>query len=192
MGEKEQIMIVYVDGEPLTSISPVELTATEMEEAQGLPVGGDVTSLNRTDTLEGTIEMENLCAVAESIKRAWGDTVETLREVVEAFVELWRATMADFVDDWLWKKVIAWAEQNRRDLAGRYHNTKKRRTRKKYRKRIVEAYLKEVSGTVSEYTCGKPEYAMYQDGDYCPMETGEVEGCADCCYGVEKKEEAGE
>ena len=45
---------------------------------------------------------------------------------------------------------------------------------------------------MSEYTCGKPEYAMYQDGDYCPMETGEVEDCAGCCYRAEKtKEEAG-
>ena len=49
-----------------------------------------------------------------------------------------------------------------------------------------EAYkgftTEERAGTA--YTCGKPEYAMYQDGDYCPMETGEVEDCEDCYYGV--------
>ena len=60
---------------------------------------------------------------------------------------------------------------------------------------LDEAYkgftAEERAGTA--YTCGKPEYVMYRDGDYCPLETGEVESYKDCYYGVEKtKEEAGE
>lgn len=191
MGEEEKSLVtLYADGKPVFSASPVE-TTMELAEIPELPAGGEVMDWNKTVTLEGTIDMESLGAVVVSIKQAWGAIGEMLREAAEAFAELWRATAEAFAEDWLWKKAIAWAEQNRRDLAGRYHHTKKRRIRKKYRKRIVEAYLKEVSSTVSEYTCGKPEYAMYQDGDYCPMETGEVEDCKDCYYGVEK-EEAGE
>ena len=169
MGEEEKgLATLYADGKTLFSASPVEPPTMELAVVPELPAGGEVTDWNKT-------------------------IAEMLQEAAEAFTQLWRATEAAFAEDWLWKKTIAWAEQNRRDLAGRYHHTKKRRIRKKYRKRIVEAYLKEASGTVSEYTCGKPEYAMYQGGDYCPMETGEVEGCADCCYGVEKtKEEVGE
>lgn len=193
MGEEEKgLVTLYADGKPVFSASPVE-TTMELAEVPELPAGGEVMDWNKTVTLEGTIDMESLGAVVVSIKQAWEAIGETFREAAEAFAELWRATAAAFAEDWLWKKAIAWAEQNRRDLAGRYHHTKKRRIRKKYRKRIVEAYLKEVSSTVSEYTCGKPEYAMYQDGDYCPLETGEVESCKDCYYGVEKtKEEAGE
>lgn len=193
MGEEEKgLVTLYADGKPVFSASPVEATM-ELAEVPELPAGGEVMDWNKTVTLEGTIDMESLGAVVVSIKQAWEAIGETFREAAEAFAELWRATAAAFAEDWLWKKAIAWAEQNRRDLAGRYHHTKKRRIRKKYRKRIVEAYLKEVSSTVSEYTCGKPEYAMYQDGDYCPLETGEVESCEDCYYGVEKtKEEAGE
>ena len=178
MGEEEKgLVTLYADEKPVLSASPVELPTMEMAEVPELPAGGDVMDWNRTIMLEGTIDMESLGAVAESIKQAWGAIAETFREAAEAFTELWRATSAAFVEDWLVeKKAFAWAEQNRRDLASRYHHTKKRRIRKKYRKRIVEAYLKEVSGTVSEYTCGKPEYAMYHDGDYCPMETGEVGG----------------
>lgn len=88
--------------------------------------------------------MESLGAVVESIKQAWGAIGEMFQEAAAAFTELWRATAAAFAEDWLWKKAIAWAEQNRRDLAGRYHHTKKRRIRKKYRKRIVAAYLEGV------------------------------------------------
>lgn len=193
MGEEEKgLVTLYADGKPVFSASPVEATM-ELAEVPELPAGGEVMDWNKTVTLEGTIDMESLDALVVSIKQAWEAIGETFREAAEAFAELWRATAAAFAEDWLWKKAIAWAEQNRRDLAGRYHHTKKRRIRKKYRKRIVEAYLKEVSSTVSEYTCGKPEYVMYRDGDYCPMETGEVENCKDCYYGVEKtKEEAGE
>ena len=182
MGEEEKgLVTLYADGKPVFSASPVEATM-ELAEVPELPAGGEVMDWNKTVTLDGTIDMESLGAVVVSIKQAWEAIGETFREAAEAFAELWRATAAAFAEDWLWKKAIAWAEQNRRDLAGRYRHTKKRRIRKKYRKRIVEAYLKEVSSTVSEYTCGKPEYAMYQDGDYCPMETGEVEDCKDCYY----------
>lgn len=192
MGEEEKgLVTLYADGKPVFSGRPVEPPTMELAEVPELPAGGEVMDWNKTVTLEGTIDMESLGAVVESIKQAWGAIGEMFQEAAAAFTELWRATAAAFAEDWLWKKAIAWAEQNRRDLAGRYHHTKKRRIRKKYRKRIVEAYLKEVSSTVSEYTCGKPEYAMYQDGDYCPMETREVEDCEDCYYGV-KKEEAGE
>ena len=194
MGEEEKgLATLYADGKTLFSASPVEPPTMELAVVPELPAGGEVTDWNKTIALEGAIDMESLGAVVESIKQAWGAIAEMFQEAAEAFTQLWRAIEEAFAEDWLWKKTIAWAEQNRRDLAGRYHHTKKRRIRKKYRKRIVEAYLKEASGTVSEYTCGKPEYAMYQGGDYCPMETGEVEGCADCCYGVEKtKEEVGE
>ena len=191
MGEEEKgLVTLYADGKPVFSASPVEATM-ELAEVPELPAGGEVMDWNKTVTLDGTIDMESLGAAVGTVTKAWDAIVGTFWEAVDTITELWRAIAAESVKAWMEKKAIAWADQNRRDLAGRYHHTKKRRIRKKYRKRIVEAYLKEVSSTVSEYTCGKPEYAMYQDGDYCPMETGEVEDCKDCYYGVEK-EEAGE
>ena len=145
MGEEENgLVTLYADGKPVFSGRPVEPPTMELAEVPELPAGGEVMDWNKTVTLEGTIDMESLGAVVESIKQAWGAIGEMFQEAAVAFTELWRATAAAFAEDWLWKKAIAWAEQNRRDLAGRYHHTKKRRIRKKYRKRIVAAYLEGV------------------------------------------------
>ena len=42
------------------------------------------------------------------------------------------------------EKAIRWAEVANKPLAYRYHHTKKKRTRKKYAKRILEWYREEV------------------------------------------------
>lgn len=148
MGEEEKgLVTLYANGKPLLSASPVEATM-ELAEVPELPPGGDVMDWNKPVMLEGTIDMESLGAAAEAVTQAWAAVTEAFTEVAEAFTKLWKSTVAAIaaaiVKDQLEKEAIAWAEQNRRDLAGRYHHTKKRRIRKKYRKRIVAAYLEGV------------------------------------------------
>lgn len=142
--EEKDLITLYADDKPLCSASPAEWEDIEMEGIPPISYEGDETLLGRTVRLEGTIDMERMCAAVETVTKAWDAIAGTFREAVDTITELWRAIAAESVKEWMEKKAIAWADQNRRDLAGRYHHTKKRRIRKKYRKRIVEAYLEGV------------------------------------------------
>lgn len=146
MGEEEKgLVTMYAAGEPVAAAYPATAAAMKLAEITGIPHGGTMDGIKQA-FMEETVDTEDLATKAEALKKSWGIIAATFRVAAEAFTELWRETAAVFVEDWLWKKAITWAEQNRRDLAGRYHHTKKRRIRKKYRKRIVVAYLEEVKG----------------------------------------------
>lgn len=138
--EEKGLVTLYAEGEPVFSGRPVEPPTIELAEVPELPPGGDVMDWNKPVMLEGAID------AVGTITKAWDTIMGTFREAVDTITELWRAIATESVKEWMEKKAIAWADQNRRDLAGRYHHTKKRRIRKKYQKRIMQEYMKGEDG----------------------------------------------
>ena len=71
--------------------------------------------------------------VADELAVIWAEAAAAMRNMVAAMV---RAREME--------KAIRWAEVANKPLAYRYHHTKKKRTRKKYAKRILAWYREEV------------------------------------------------
>ena len=76
---------------------------------------------------------ETIKALADELAVIWAEAAAAVRNIVATMV---RAREM--------KKAIRWAEVANNPLAYRYHHTKKKRTRKKYAKRILAWYREEV------------------------------------------------
>ena len=144
----------------------------ELAEVPELPAGGEVMDWNKTVTLEGTIDMESLGAVVVSIKQAWEAIGETFREAAEAFAKLWRSDRGSLRGGLAVEEGHRLGGTEPPGPGGPVPPHQKRRIRKKYRKRIVEAYLKEVSSTVSEYTCGSRNTPCIRTATTAPWRPG--------------------
>ena len=81
---------------------------------------------------EITVDPEKLAAAAETLRKAWAGIMASF-EVVAGEAQHERET------------ALRWARCYNRPLYNRYTHTKKKRTRKKYAKRILEWYRTEVA-----------------------------------------------
>ena len=110
----------YLDGEPLETCS--------------------------VDLPEITVDPDLMAAVYENIRRAW----EGIRVIAESTVEQlkkWILSVAAEVEaQHEMETAMRWASVDNRPLYNRYIHTKKKRSRKKYAKRILEWYRTEVDG----------------------------------------------
>ena len=95
----------------------------------------------------GEVDLETMRAefdAAEAITRAWNNLTDTMAAAAEVFTA-WIKTVAEEIQarNEL-KTAVRWASAYNRPLAYRYRHTKKKRTRKKYAKRILTWYREEV------------------------------------------------
>ena len=139
MGPDEKsagVVAVYVDGHPVQyagEITLPEITEdperAEHAEAPPMFFGGSVAI-----TLDQASEaMKPLAGVWDAIRTA-------LAAASRAVTKMWAAYLAAAE----FQTALRWADAYNRPLAARYHRTKKKRTRKKYAKRIVAWYREEV------------------------------------------------
>lgn len=140
MGSDEKsagAVAVYVDGQPVQyarEITLPEITedperAEHTEEPPAMTCGGSM-----------TITLERASEAVKLLAEAWGEICTTLAAASKAAAKVWAAYLeaAEF------QAAMRWADAYNHKLAARYHRTKKKRTRKKYAKRIVAWYREEV------------------------------------------------
>ena len=117
--DKNEEMVVYCDGQPVGA-------------ATGLP--------------EITVDPEKIAEIATTLGAAWDAIVVTVKAADTALVKLLDAIVVQAMAAAEFRRAMRWAEAYNRPLAYRYHHAKKKRTRKKYAKRIVAWYRAEVIG----------------------------------------------
>ena len=115
--DKNGEMVVYCDGQPVGA-------------ATGLP--------------EITVDPEKVAEIADTVGAAWDAIVVTVKAAANALAKLWDAIVVQAMAAEEFRRAMRWAEKFNRPLANRYHHTKKKRTRKKYAKRILAWYRTEV------------------------------------------------
>lgn len=128
MGEENRAddLVVYADGQPVGRIEEITLPEVDAapEEAMGME--------DSLATLQWSVSYKAAAAAMEEITRQ----AAAARGVIQAFfrriVEVWEEIQL--------REAVRWAEEYNRPLAWRYHHTKKKRTRKKYAKRIMAWY----------------------------------------------------
>ena len=118
---------VYIDGQPVQYAG--EITLPEQVERPAPPL---LSSMGFT--------MEQANEAARYLAEAFRIFYDQLAEAVRAVADAWGAIVA--AEEF--RKALRWAEAANKPLACRYHRTKKKRIRKKYAKRILAWYRKEV------------------------------------------------
>lgn len=126
---------VYKDGQPMeTAYSEIpEISLAEEGPMEAVPPamisGGAM-----------TITLERSREVMKSMGEVWETIRTSLAEAVIVVAKTWEAVRvaAEF------KEAMRWASVYNRNLVYRYRNTKKKRIRKKYAKRILAWYREEV------------------------------------------------
>lgn len=118
-------------------MGPEDKTGEMVVYCDGQPVG----PIRGTESPEITVGTQNAVEAAAALSAVWGAIGVTIKEAATALAEIWDAIMV--ADRFC--GALRWAEEYNRPLAHRYHHTKKSRTRKKYKKRIMAWYLTEVA-----------------------------------------------
>lgn len=130
MGEENRAdeLVVYVDGQPVGRIEEITLPEVDAapEEAMGLE-----DSL-APFSMQMTISYKEAEAAMEEITRQAAAARGAIQAFFRRIVEVWEEIQL--------REAVRWAEEYNRPLAWRYHRTKKKRTRKKYAKRIMAWY----------------------------------------------------
>ena len=140
MGSDEKsagAVAVYVDGRPVQyarEITLPEITedperAEHAEAPPAMTCGGSV-----------AITLDQASEAMKSLAGAWDAIYTTLAAASRAVAKMWAAYLAAAE----FQTALRWADAYNHKLAARYHRTKKKRTRKKYAKRIVAWYREEV------------------------------------------------
>lgn len=140
MGSDEKsagAVAVYVDGQPVQyarEITLPEITedperAKHAEAPPAMTCGGSV-----------AITLDQASEAMKSLTGAWDAICTTLAAASRAVAKMWAAYLAAAE----FQTALRWADTYNHKLAARYHRTKKKRTRKKYAKRIVAWYREEV------------------------------------------------
>ena len=128
-------LTVYMDGRPVGIAggeSPeISLAAEEPVEAVPSAVfsGGSA-----------TITLEQASEAMKSLAGAWDAICTTVEQAGKAVARVWAACREALE----FQEAMRWASAYNRPLAYRYRHTKKKRTRKKYAKRILAWYREEV------------------------------------------------
>lgn len=149
MGEENRAddLVVYADGQPVGHAGEIEMvTLTEvgtMPEECVMDLQVSVTDKppeevkGMEDSLAPfSMQMTISCKEAEAAMEEITRQAAAARGAIQAFfrriVEVWEEIQL--------REAVRWAEAYNRPLAWRYHHTKKKRTRKKYAKRIMAWY----------------------------------------------------
>lgn len=128
-------LTVYMDGQPVGiaggEIPEISLAAEEPVEAVPSAVfsGGSA-----------TITLEKASEAVKSLAGAWDAICTTVEQAGKAVARVWAACREALE----FQEAMRWASAYNRPLAYRYRHTKKKRTRKKYAKRILAWYREEV------------------------------------------------
>lgn len=99
---------------------------------------------NTTTMPEITVDPEKVAAAAETLRKAWDGIMVSFEVVSERFGKWIRSVAAEVEAQHEMETALRWARCDNRPLYNRYTHTKKKRTRKKYAKRILEWYRTEV------------------------------------------------
>lgn len=123
--------VAYFDGQPVElAQKPIQFTVAHLEDGEIVP-----------DYSAGGISAKEASAAMATVSKAWGDVSITMEVAAEGIAEFFRAMeLASAV--WL-------ARIFEPEMVHRYRHTKKKRTRKKYEKRIL-AWFGEVWGKCSD------------------------------------------
>lgn len=92
------------------------------------------------------IDTERLAEAARLLSEVWQNIVRTIEEVAGSLGNWLKAVAAEVEAQHEMETALRWASVDNRKLYNRYRHTKKRRTRKKYAKRILKWYRAEVLG----------------------------------------------
>ena len=128
-------LTVYMDGQPVGiaggEIPEISLAAEEPVEAVPSAVfsGGSA-----------TITLEQASEAVKSLTEAWDAVCTAIERAGKALARVWQAARVALE----FQEAMRWASAYNRPLAYRYRHTKKKRTRKKYAKRILAWYREEV------------------------------------------------
>lgn len=128
-------LAVYMDGQPVGiaygEITEISLVAEEPTEdvPQAVISGGSM-----------TIALEQASEAMKSLVGAWGAICTTIEQAGKTLTRVWQAARVALE----FQEAMRWASVYNRPLAYRYRHTKKKRTRKKYAKRILAWYREEV------------------------------------------------
>ena len=118
-------LAVYMDGQPVGiaygEIQEISLVAEEPAEAM-------------------TITLEQASEAVKSLTGAWDAVCTAIERAGKALARVWQAARVALE----FQEAMRWASVYNRPLAYRYRHTKKKRTRKKYAKRILTWYREEV------------------------------------------------
>lgn len=140
MGSDEKsagAVAVYVDGRPVQyarEITLPEITedperAEHAEAPPAMTCGGSV-----------AITLDQASEAMKSLAGAWDAICTTIEQAGKALTRVWAACREALE----FQEAMRWASVYNRPLAYRYRHTKKKRTRKKYAKRILAWYREEV------------------------------------------------
>lgn len=120
MGEENRTpAVVYLDGKPLTSADMVKAPEIEIDP--------------------------EAARLVSSLSAAWQSIALSFEVIADGFTKWIRKTAAEVEAAHELETALRWASVDNRPLYIRYHHTKKKRTRKKYAKRILEWYRTEVA-----------------------------------------------
>lgn len=123
MGEQNtSAAAVYLDGKPLGAIGELELSE-----------------------LEPGVTAEQATEACRKLGEAWAKVTMTIEAMAPAFCRWIRKVAAEVAAQQEMEMALRWASVDNRPLYNRYRHTKKKRTRKKYAKRILEWYRTEVA-----------------------------------------------
>ena len=128
-------LTVYMDGQPVGiaggEIPEISLAAEEPVEAVPSAVfsGGSA-----------TITLEQASEAMKSLAGAWDAICTTVEQAGKAVARVWAACREALE----FQEAMRLASAYNRPLAYRYRHTKKKRTRKKYAKRILAWYREEI------------------------------------------------
>ena len=128
-------LTVYMDGQPVgTAYGEIpEISLAEEEPTEAVPPavisGGSM-----------TITLEQASEAMKSLAGAWDAICTTIEQAGKALARVWAACREALE----FQEAMRWASFYNRPLAYRYRHTKKKRTRKKYAKRILAWYREEV------------------------------------------------
>lgn len=92
------------------------------------------------------IDAERLAEADRLLSEVWQNIVRTIEEVAGSLGNWLKAVAAEVEAQHEMETALRWASVDNRKLYNRYRHTKKRRTRKKYAKRILKWYRAEVLG----------------------------------------------
>lgn len=122
--------IAYIDGQPVELVEkPMQFTVAHMENGEIIPDAPDFSM--------GGVTAEEAATAAGRLAEAWGGlsmTMEVAADGLRAFAYNLELAIA-----------VRTAQVFEPDMARRYIHTKKKRTRKKYEKRIL-AWFREALG----------------------------------------------
>lgn len=120
---------VYIDGQPAELVrEPVQFVVAHTEGEEIVPDTPDFSAFSA-----GGISAAEFTDAINAMSRVWAAAAANIEKMARALARAWE-----------FQQAVKWAEAFNRPLAYRYHHTKKKRTRKKYAKRILAWYREEI------------------------------------------------